>query len=446
MPIGRTVRGLVLLAAAAVAVSARSGSGAEPGGAPGTTCEPPAAVVETGATCDALAGFDELMRTFVRDEGIPGASLAVAKDGRLVYARGFGYANMEAKRPVEPDSLFRIASVSKPITAVAVLRLVDQGKLKLDDRVFELLPHQPHLPCGGKADPRLREITVRQCLQHTAGWDRDVSIDPMFHPIEIATILGTAPPAGPDQIIRFMMGWTLDFDPGTRHAYSNFGYCLLGRVIEQVSGRGYEQFVREDVLGPLGIRSMRIGRTLRRQQAEGEVCYYAPGDRTGLAVVGDRPGSRVPRPYGAWYLEAMDSHGGWIASAVDLVRFGVDVQQAPQSGLLSDGSTRAMSARPDGPPGQTEDGQPRRVYYGLGWSVRQTGDDGKINVWHTGRFDGSSALLVLRHDGLCWAVLLNTSATPDGQAPAGKIDPRVHQAADGVARWPEGDLFSRDWR
>ena len=100
---------------------------------------------ETGKQFEALAGFDEMMRKFMRENEIPGAALAVAKDGRLVYARGFGYANRKRRAPVQPDSLFRIASISKPLTAVATLQLIEQGKLKLDARVFKLLPHKAHL-------------------------------------------------------------------------------------------------------------------------------------------------------------------------------------------------------------------------------------------------------------------------------------------------------------
>ena len=160
-------------------------------------------------------------------------------------------------------------------------------------------------------------------------------------------------------------------------------------------------------------------------------------------MVGDRPADKVPRPYGAWYLEAMDSHGGWIASAVDLVRFASAVENTRHSKLLSERSVRAMFAPPDGPPGHADSGRPKPVYYGLGWSVRRVDDQGKINRWHAGRLDGSSTLLVIRHDGLCWAVLFNTSATPRGPAPAQEIDPLVHKAADQVKRWPRHDLFPK---
>ncbi len=99
----------------------------------------------------------------------------------------------------------------------------------------------------------------------------------MFCSVPFAKELGKQPPASTDDIIRNMLGRPLDFDPGKRHAYSNYGYCLLGRVIETVSGETYEQYVREHVLAPLGIRTMRIGHTKLEDRCENEVRYYAAG-------------------------------------------------------------------------------------------------------------------------------------------------------------------------
>ncbi len=401
-------------------------------------------IAETGEAFSQLASFDNMMRDFVRDNKIPGASLAVAKDGRLVYARGFGYADLEAKQPVQPESLFRIASISKPVTAVAVMRLVDLGKVKLDDRVFEILQYEPHLPDGAEMDPRLAQITVRHLLQHTAGWDRGVSIDPMFQPVRITQSLGKQPPAEPDDIIRFMMGWQLDFDPGARYAYSNFGYCLLGRIIEKLTGRGYEEYVRTDILGPLNIHTMRIGKTLAEGRAEGEVRYYMPWKNKGVAVVGEKIGAKVPRPYGAWYLEAMDSHGAWIASAIDLVRFGSIVQNGEQSKVLSQQSMKAMLARPEGAAGYEENGQPKQNTYGCGWMIHGIGPKESRNYSHAGALDGTSTILSLRHDGLCWSVLFNTGHLPDGKRPSGKVEPLIHEAANAVKQWPEHDLFPKE--
>jgi N-acyl-D-amino-acid deacylase len=408
-----------------------------------TACQSASTLPETGKQFEALAGFDEMMRNFMLENEIPGAALAVAKDGRLVYARGFGYANRKRREPVQPDSLFRIASISKPLTAVATLQLIEQGKLKLDDRVFKLLPHKAHLPKGGKIDPRLNDITLAHLMRHQGGWDRGKSIDPMFHSIEIATALGKRPPANPDDIIRFMKGWPLDFKPGTRYSYSNLGYCLLGRVIEQTTGRGYEAYLKNSVLKPLGITRMRTGKTLAAQRAPGEVTYYPRGELVGLAVTGPHLGAKVPRPYGAWNLESMDSLGAWIASATDLVRFGSAVDRFEKSKILNAQSMKTMLTRPKGHFGNDEKGKPDKTYYGCGWSVRPVAGSKKPNRWHTGHLSGTSTILVLRHDGLCWAALFNTNQTPDKKRPCKKIDPLIHEAADAVKAWPKHDLFER---
>src|SRR6266851_4414642 len=200
-----------------------------------------------------LEVFDNLVIEFLQQHKVPGASLAITKDGRLVYARGFGYADVEAKEPVRPTSLFRIASVSKPFTVVAVLQLVERAKLQMDDKIFPILKLEPLLEDGAKLDPRWKEITVEQVLHHKGGWDRDASGDPMFMPIKIAKAFKADPPANQEQIIRYMMGKPLDHDPGKKEVYSNFGYCVLGRVIERVSGETYEDYVKKRLLKPLGI-------------------------------------------------------------------------------------------------------------------------------------------------------------------------------------------------
>ncbi|MCH5377118.1 MAG: beta-lactamase family protein, partial [Planctomycetes bacterium] len=234
-------------------------------------------VVSTGETDPRMESFDRMMCEFVNEHHVPGAALAVTDQGRLVYARGFGYADVESRQAVTATSLFRIASLSKPITAVAVLQLIEQGRLHMDDKVFEILTFEPHLPDGSSCDDRLRAITIRHLLEHRGGWDRDRSFDPMFQSVRFAEMLGVRPPAEPEHIIRCMLGQPLDFDPGERYAYSNFGYCLLGRVIEAVTGQSYERYVQERVLAPLGIRSMRIGKTRLNERAENEVHYYDSG-------------------------------------------------------------------------------------------------------------------------------------------------------------------------
>src|SRR5262245_21196197 len=239
-----------------------------------------AAPPATNGFLSSFFGFDREIQKFMQARNIPGGAVAVVKDGRLVYTRGYGWAERENKVPVKPTSLCRIASSSKPLTAVAVLKLVEEQKLKLDAPVWGLLD-LPSWVSGGKiAEDRWRQITVRHLLQHTAGWDRDKRFDPMFRSRQIAKSLGVPSPAAPRGIIRYMLGQPLDFDPGTRYAYSNFGYCVLGRLIEKMAGTSCPTFVQQRVLAPIRIRQMRIGASLADKRAEGEVRYYTPHDET----------------------------------------------------------------------------------------------------------------------------------------------------------------------
>jgi N-acyl-D-amino-acid deacylase len=367
-----------------------------------------------------IGAFDEAMERQLREYAIPGGALAVAKDGRLVHARGYGLADVEAKASVEADSLFRIASISKPITAVAILKLAQDGKLDLEAKAFTLLDIDL-----GKADPRLVDITIRQLLEHRGGWDRERSGDPMFRPFDIATELGVALPPSPGDIVRFMSTKPLDFDPGARHAYSNFGYCVLGRVIEKITGKSYEEYVRDAVLAPMGITGMRLGKTLPEGRAPREVHYYPVTGAQARPVFGSLKSKEVPWPYGGFCLESMDAHGAWLASAPDLVRFACSIDR-----VLDAKSRATMVERPanlaKGP-----------TYYACGWMVRPVGA-GKMNVWHNGSLPGTSTLLVMRHDGLVWAALFNDRSRGEG-----KIDPALHVAADAVADWPRGNLFDR---
>ncbi len=385
---------------------------------------PPSHTVASGPTSPELAPLDTLMVRFLREHGAPGAALAVARNGQLLYARGFGYADPEAGEPVEPTSLFRIASVSKPLTAVAVMQLVEAGRLSLEAKVYELLELQRRETDAAALDPRWRQVTVHQLLQHRGGWDRGVSFDPMFRAVPFARRREVPPPAGPWQIIDCMLETPLDFDPGTHYAYSNFGYCLLGRVVEAVTGLDYETAVREAVLLPCGARSTRVGATLPEGRLPGEVRYFDSKRGTGTNVFAPEA-AKVPRPYGAWHLEAMDAHGGWVASAVDLVRF-ADAVPA----LLGEDGLETMFA----PPASHGEGP---VWYGCGWSVRRAGRSGR-NTWHTGLLSGTSTLLVRRHDGFSWAVLFNSQHGRDAKTLAGLIDGQVHRAVDRVQSWPQG--------
>jgi CubicO group peptidase (beta-lactamase class C family) len=364
------------------------------------------------------------MLTFLREHQVPGASLAIAKDGRLVYARGFGHADRERGDAVQPRSLFRIGSISKPVTAVAVLQLAERGRLSPATRVWEFL---------GLAEPRdarWKQVTVLHLLQHRGGWDRARSFDPMFRSHIVAKELGTPPPAGAGEVIRYMLRQPLDFEPGSRDAYSNFGYALLGRVVEKASGFPYEQYVQAEVLRPLGIRRMRLARTLRVNRAPDEVSYYDEKGRTGRSVV---DGAQVPLPYGGTYMEAMDAPGGWLAGAADLACFASAFDEPDACRILSRASIERMFARPEGAAGP--------VYYACGWEVRPNAKLHEATAWHNGALAGCCALMMRSHLRRNWVVLFNTRADQNGRLLDNAVAPRLLRTAGFVDEWPARDQF-----
>lgn len=384
--------------------------------------------------------LDQTIEHFMKERRIPGGALAVVKDRRLVYSRAYGWADREDRVAATSTSLFRIASVSKCITAVAILKLVEEGKLRLDARAFDLLIYDPARPAPAQPDSRLKAITIQHLLNHAGGWDRQKSFDPMFRSRAIEKAEGVPPPPRPDAIIHYMLGQKLDYNPGTRYAYSNFGYCVLGRVIESVTGLRYEDYVQRHILSPIGITDMRIGHSLRRGRAENEVCYYTPNGRTGSSVFSI--GSEiVPSPYGTFCLESMDSHGGWIASAVDLVRFAAALDNPTSSPLLKSETFDIMYRRPNPPLGRKKDGSPADTYYACGWLVRPLGGYRKANYWHTGSIPGTFSVLVRRADGISWAAVFNQRST-NTALPDTAIDPLMNAAIHKITRWPAANLFT----
>jgi CubicO group peptidase (beta-lactamase class C family) len=215
----------------------------------------------------------------------------------------------------------------------------------------------------------------------------------MFRSREIAAALGQRPPASARDIIRYMAGQPLQFTPGTQTAYSNFGYCVLGRVIEKVTGQSYLAYVRGAILAPLGIKDVALGRTLPKDGSPREP-YYADFT-TGLSVF-DRADKEVPAPDGGFYLEAMDSHGGLIASAEDLVRF-----------------LRAywLSGKPRGP--------------------KET-----AGFCFFGILPGTFAMALERPDGVNIAVLFNQRRDLSGLKYE-DIEKVINRTVDGVKRWPK---------
>ncbi|MCH7920333.1 MAG: beta-lactamase family protein [Planctomycetes bacterium] len=385
----------------------------------------------TGPAVPALAEFDTAMCDFMQARSIPGGSLALTHKERLVLARGYGAGEQDLT--VKSTSLFRIASVSKPLTATAMLRLVQDEQTTLSTRVSDILEGQA--PGPGTGDPYREEMTVQHLLQHLGGWDRGKTFDPMFRDFEIAKAQGVALPIQKQDIMDSMKGQPLQHRPGQTYAYSNYGYLLLGRMIEAITGRSYEDYVRATVLAPLGIVRPRLARTLPEHRYPNEVTYHS--SNSGKTVF-DASGRQVPAPYGAWNIENMDAHGGWLASAVDLVRFAASFDGLDASPVLSPAAIKKMFQLPGNRPADVY--QRGDAYYGCGWSVRDWGN-GRRNTWHGGSLPGAHTLLVRRwRDSLNWCVLFNQREDPSGLSYS-DIDPLLHKAADSVKAWPTHDLF-----
>ena len=359
---------------------------------------------------------------------LPGGQLAVVKDGRLVHSRGYGYADLERRQNVQTNSLFRLGSVSKTITQIAILTLVDQGKLRLEDRAFLVLESLKP-PAGSTPDSRLADITVLHLLKHQGGWGD--SMEPMFLPWsrKAAEVLGAPEPATCETIIRYMMGRPLDYVPGTRTVYSNFGYCVLGRIVERASGMPYEEYVQTAVLRPAGIRDMRIGGTRLQERAPREVRYYHQTGQTELpyltASVYPSDGE-VPWAYGGYYLRAIDSHGGWIGSAEDIVRTASAIDGQRGKALLSPASVNVMMNLPRKESEQEPAGS-------------------RFHVSHAGALQGSgSAFLDRRREGISIGFTFNSlpvNYVGFFEDMMGEIDRAL--AAIPQKSWPRGDRFRR---
>ena len=329
-----------------------------------------AAIATTGQAVPELAAFDDVMTGLVADWGVPGGQLAVAKDGRLVFDRAYGLADVEAGEPFQPGSLCRIASVSKAITTVAVLALVDDGQLALDDRAFRLLAALPP-PMGAPTDPRLDEITIEHLLVHAGGLGQ---LDRGGSPGATMDVAGGRRARRRGAAVR-----RGDRPRDERRAARLRPWHEVGLLQFRLQrprprhragfGQSYEAFVRERVLAPAGVTRMRIGRTRLEERAPGEVHYYAPPGQAPLPSI--FPGEGYgPAPYAAFYLESFDAHGGWIASAADLVRFAtaIDGQRGPA--LLRPETIEAMlrTPRPAAPIGSAGTGN-AEPGMGLGWDV-----------------------------------------------------------------------------
>ncbi|MBB5034157.1 serine hydrolase domain-containing protein [Prosthecobacter vanneervenii] len=316
---------------------------------------------------------------FLREHGIQGMSIAYGRDGKIDFEGGYGFADADGKEKVTPQHRFRIASISKPITATAVMKCIEEGRLKPESTVFG-----PQGILGGDYSGEVAAITVDQLLTHTSGgWANDRN-DPMFQ--------------NPQMNHAELIAWALTnqkqtHKPGEHFAYSNFGYCVLGRVLEKVYGQPYETLIQKRMLEPCGISSMQIGGNTLAERRPQEVMYVTP-----------KPGAAY-----SMNVSRMDSHGGWISKAGDLVRF-----TSQLSLMLKPESIRAMTT-----PGVGGG-------YARGWNVNKV-----PNWWHTGSLPGTTTIMVHTAKGRCWAGLLNGRSEGLGLA----LDKLMWQMGGVVKAW-----------
>jgi CubicO group peptidase (beta-lactamase class C family) len=324
------------------------------------------------------AGPGQYTGTFQQQYRVPAMSIAISKSGHFVYDHAGGMADRQHMTQAQQGSLFRIADLSKPLTAVTIFSLIEAGKLNLTDKIFG-----PTALLGTKYGrppfkPYVADITVDHLLTHTAGgWPADNN-DPMMHNNgwSLAKLIASTIENVP-----------LTNAPGTQWAYSNFGYCLLGRVIEQATGQSYESYVQANILARCGITNMQIAHNSERQRASDEVVYI---------------GQYSEDPYKI-NINRMDSDDGWIASSTQLVQFLNHVAGAPNiPALLKPETIRAMTTpAPVYPQGDAR--------YARGWMVS---GNGAGSWWHSGSLPGSTSLMVRNPDGSCSAALCNTRTQP----------------------------------
>lgn len=366
--------------------------------------------------------IDRSIERFMRSWSIKGASFALMKDGKLIYSKGYGYADEEADIKTDVQHVFRIASVSKLITAVGIMKLQEEGKLQLSDRVFGpegILNDSVFLNIK---DRKVKKVTVENLLRHQAGFAGAFG-DPMFSPVEIARKMHVPAPADLTTLIQYVLKKRLHYYPGTSTLYSNIGYGILTKVIEKVSGMGYENYIRTHVLQPAGCYDMYLGNNLYEDRLPHEVRYYESSTPEMIPAC-DGSGELVPKYYGGNNVEGLYGAGGWVASASELLRFlsAIDGDPALPDILQPETITQMTAYAADALP--------------IGWMhVTPKGE-----WWRSGTLSGTSVLLKKQADGYAWAFITNTSNWKGPRFPS-YINQMVTTALKKVSNWPEKNLF-----
>jgi CubicO group peptidase (beta-lactamase class C family) len=351
-----------------------------------------------------LADLAAAIGKALADRRIPGAAVAVVRNGSVLFERGFGVADLEQGTPVTPDTVFELASLTKPMTATAVMMLADRGKLSLDDGISKFVEGAPE---------SWKDITVRRLLTHTSGLGPSAIVQWEGSPLLVATRKQQL-----DAILRN----TPVAPSGTMGLYSDAGYVLLGAVIEKASGVAYREFMEREIFAPARMTSASV--LDRRRVIRGRADVYSLREKEIVKWGRD------------WQYE-LPSFFGAFASLRDVVRW----EQAFSTGTLVKPSTRDMMWMPE----KLANGDNAIVVgkpYGLGWELGE--HRGRRVAEHTGA--SGTTLLKFIDDDLTVVVLSNLDV-PSGSRPAilartvaGEIDKRllpVHRQPPQPDRDPE---------
>jgi CubicO group peptidase (beta-lactamase class C family) len=193
-------------------------------------------IVATRSVC--ADPIDDVIRAEMQKQEVPGLSVAVIKDGKVVKAQGYGFANLEHQVPAKRETVYQTGSVGKQFTAMAVMLLLEDGKLNLDDPISR---HLPDVPAAWK------DVTVRHLLTHTSGMIRDIT-----------GILNLRKDFTEKKLLKKLSSFPLDSPPGTKWDYSNVGYEVLGILVSKVAGKFYGDYLNERVFTPLEMKTARI--------------------------------------------------------------------------------------------------------------------------------------------------------------------------------------------
>ncbi|WP_299456104.1 serine hydrolase [uncultured Microscilla sp.] len=370
-----------------------------------------------------MVKLDTLIHRFMRYWDVQGLSLGIVKDGKLLYAKAYGEADTISHEKTAPYHLFRTASVSKLVTAVAIMKLVEAKKISLDQAVFGkkgILNDTTYLHYKS---PNLLKIKVEHLLTHTGGWRNIYRTDPMFVPLAVAKRMQVKSPPSFETTLQFMLTQEVAFEPGKFYDYSNFGYCVLGKVVEKAAGMPYEKYVQQ-ILKPLGIERMRLGKNRRQDQAFTEVSYYEHANAE-KKLSCYNTGDSVARTYDATNIEALGPAGGWLATPTDLLRLVTAIDGfSTVPDFLTPASIKAMTT--------PRDSSEKKV---LGWKACNA-----QRWWRTGSLAGTGIVVKRRQDGISYAIITNTS-TWRGPGFSYELEGVMRRGIKTIKQWPKKDLF-----